>query len=414
MKQCHALQDGYKAVVNHLESLEQSKYSKNRYERAYSDISEYYENLQASSYSPVINAEYREALILRHKSRDISDKKYNSFSRLSYMLDSFYAGEPFKLKYSRGKRYKVHLDEHFQSQVDEFEAFLTGKMAVNTIPGYISIARDFFYFLQEQGIKDYGNINDTTVVEFIVSCHEYRPASMNDVCCAVRKILEFLCLYGCTVAVETVSYKAAPTRRMIHSALNREELEAILDVPDRDTPMGKRDYAVLLLASFTGLRAIDIANLRFDNYQPEQKTIHLLQHKTGNLIGLPVPAEVVEAIEDYTQNGRPDVDSDYIFLTIDRPHRKLSDKTSIKNILIRQLKRSSIGYSPGTGRGFHVFRRTIGKWLLGVSVNPEMISQVLGHRDGEILKRYLPLAPDAMRKCSLGFETAPLRSEVFI
>ena len=100
-------------------------------------------------------------------------------SLLEPMLDSFYAGEPFKLKYSRGKRYKVHLDEHFQSQVDEFEAFLTGKMAVNTIPGYISIARDFFHFLQEQGIKDYGNLNDTTVVEFIVSCHEYRPASID-------------------------------------------------------------------------------------------------------------------------------------------------------------------------------------------------------------------------------------------
>ena len=413
MRQYNVLQDGYKAVFDYLESNEQSVDSKYRYERAFSDISKYYETLQASSYSPVINAEYRDALITRLENGDISNKKYQSLSRLSYMLDSYYAGDPIALKYSRGKRYKVYLDEHFQTQVDKFESFLTGKMAAISIPGYISIARDFFYFLQERGMEDFGHLNDTTVIEFIVSCHEYRPASMNNVCCAVRKILEFLYPQGCAVPLETASYKAAPRRREIHPALDSEELEEILNGPDRDTPMGKRDYAVLLLASFTGLRAIDIANLRFDNYEPEQGTIHLHQHKTGNLIGLPIPAEVVEAVNDYIQNVRPDVDSDYIFLTINRPYRKLSDTSSVRNILMRQLKNSHIGYAPGTGRGFHVFRRTMGKWLLGASVKPVMISQVLGHRNGEVLKRYLPLAPDTMRRCALSFETAPLRSEVF-
>lgn len=165
-----------------------------------------------------------------------------------------------------------------------------GKMATISISGYVSIARDFFYFLQELWMEDFRHLNDTTVIEFIVSCHEYRPASMNNVCCAVRKIIGFLCAHGCTVPVETASYKAAPSRREIHPALESKELEDILAVPDRSTPVGKRDYAVLLLASFTGLRAIDIANLRFDNYEPKQGTIHLNQHKTGNPIGLPIPA----------------------------------------------------------------------------------------------------------------------------
>ena len=414
MKQCIALQDGIKAVCDHLESLDQSDDSKYYYRRAFDDISEYYESLGASNYSPVINAEYRDSLLTRLERGDISKKKYNRFSRLSFMLDSHYAGEPIALKYSRGRRYKVKLDRQSQAKVDEFETFLKGKMASISIAGYVTIARDFFYFLQEQGLEELQTIDDMTVRDFIVSCHEYRPASMNNVCCAVRIILEFLSAYGWTVSAETATYKAAPSRREIHPALDRDELEAILNAPDRNTPMGKRDYAVLLLASFTGLRAIDIANLRFGNYEPEQETIHLTQHKTGNPIGLPIPAEVVEAINDYVINGRPDVDNEYIFLTIDRPYRKLADTSSVRNILIRQLKNSPLGYAPGTGHGFHVFRRTMGKWLLGASVNPEMISQVLGHRDGEVLKRYLPLTSDEMCRCSLGFDTAPLRSEVFV
>ena len=107
MKQYNALQDGYKAVFDHLESLGRSVNSKYRYEIDFNDISKYYETLQASSYSPAINAEYREALITRFENGDISNKKYQRCSRLSYMLDSYYAGEPIALKYSRGKRYKV-------------------------------------------------------------------------------------------------------------------------------------------------------------------------------------------------------------------------------------------------------------------------------------------------------------------
>ena len=105
MKQCIALQDGFKAVCDHLEALDQSDDSKYRYRRAFGDISEYYENRQASSYSPIINAEYRDSLLIRLERGDISKKKYHRCSRLSFMLDSHYAGEPIALKYSRGMRY---------------------------------------------------------------------------------------------------------------------------------------------------------------------------------------------------------------------------------------------------------------------------------------------------------------------
>ena len=65
------------------------------------------------------------------------------------------------------------------------------------------------------------------------------------------------------------------------------------------------------------------------------------------------------------------------------------------------------------GKSFHAFRRTVGKWLMESSTDAQMISQILGQRDREVLKRYLPLAPDILRECSLDFTYAPLRSEVY-
>ena len=321
-------------------------------------------------------------------------------------------GYSFSLTYSRGTRYKVQLNAQFQSLLDEFQDYLDEILSMNSIPDYISIARDFFYYLETSRIDNIRDICDSDIIGFIGNCHEYRSASMNNVCCALKKILDFLSLKGCVVSREIAKYKAAPTRREIYPAFDSDELRIILATPDRATIAGKRDYAIIILASFTGLRAIDIANLQFSNYNPKQRTISLIQHKTGTPIGLPIPDEVIEAMDDYIHNGRPEIQSEYIFLTLSKPYRKLSDKASVRNILIKQLKKSGLGYVPKTGRGFHAFRRTMGKWLLNSSANPEMISQILGHRDGEVLKRYLPLSPDSMRECALDFTTAPLRSEV--
>lgn len=413
MEQNTALRDGFNAVMEHLESLKQCDYNKSRYDRAYEDITDYYETVRAMEYNADVNKAYRDNVKKRYEMKLISKKRYNYYTRLSFMLDSFYAGKVFEQKYSRGLRFKVQLDDFFQTQVDQFVDFLKNQMSQSTATTYASVARDFFAFLQELSIRDFPYVNEEIYIQFIKDEYASHTCSMNNVCCTTRKLAEYFTTQGYPVSLETITFKAAPTRREIYPALGNEELQTIIGTPDRDTVMGKRDYAVLLLASFTALRAIDIANLCFESYNSEQKTIYLTQHKTGTKIGLPIPDEVVGAIDDYVKHGRPKNDCPYIFLTMDRPYRKLSDISSVRNILLRQLKRSNLGYTPGTGRGFHIFRRTMGKWLLGASINPEMISQILGQRDGEVLKRYLPLTPDLMRGCALGFESAPLRTEVF-
>lgn len=413
MEQNLALQDGFNAILKHLESLEQCEPNKVRYVQAYGDISDYYELSNVIEYKADVNKAYRDNVKERYEKKLISKKRYNYYTRFSLMLDSFFTGKEFKQKYSRGLRFKTQLDDYYQVQVDRFVDFLKTQMSSSTATTYASVARDFFAFLQEAGVHDYSCVKEEEFIQFIRSESATHTGSMNNVCCTTRKLAEYFTSQGYPISLETVTFKAAPTRRVIYTALGKEELKTIIETPDRNTVMGKRDYAVLLLASFTALRAIDIANLCFDSYNPVQKTIFLVQHKTGTKIGLPIPNEVVEALDDYINHGRPKIDCPYIFLTMDRPYRKLSDRSSIRNILLRQLKRSSLGYTPGTGRGFHVFRRTMGKWLLGASVNPEMISQILGQRDREVLKRYLPLTPDLMRSCALGFGTAPLRTEVF-
>ena len=67
---------------------------------------------------------------------------------------------------------------------------------------------------------------------------------------------------------------------------------------NRADAKGKRDYAMILIASRLGLRSSDICQLKFSELDWKQNRIVLKQKKTGTEIELPLLAEIGEAIID--------------------------------------------------------------------------------------------------------------------
>ena len=84
---------------------------------------------------------------------------------------------------------------------------------------------------------------------------------------------------------------------------------------DRSTPMGKRDYAILLLAVRLGMRASDIRLLCLPDIDFKNRKISYIQFKTDVPQTLSLLPEIEDALRDYIENGRPKTDEPYIFLT---------------------------------------------------------------------------------------------------
>lgn len=237
---------------------------------------------------------------------------------------------------------------------------------------------------------------------------------MNNVIYVLRLICIFLKEKGFQKVPEDLLPFSLPTsRKRIYPAFDTHDMGKILSQPDKSTPSGKRDYAVLILASLTGMRAIDIANLKLVDLHWKEMKIHFIQHKTGNGVSLPLDSKAAFAVSDYILNGRPESANPYVFLTEVKPFRKLNDKSSVANILNKHVKRAGIEKSPHDGKSFHAFRRNIGIWLLDTSSNPELISQILGHQSKDVLKRYLPLSTSKLSMCALDFESIEVQTEVY-
>lgn len=97
-----------------------------------------------------------------------------------------------------------------------------------------------------------------------------------------------------------------PQKARIPSVWEEETLEKLLEVIDKGNPSGKRDYAIILLASMLGMRAIDICKMKFQNINWEERRIDIVQSKSQRSVTYPLLSVIGWAIIDYVRHGRPE------------------------------------------------------------------------------------------------------------
>ena len=83
---------------------------------------------------------------------------------------------------------------------------------------------------------------------------------------------------------------------------------------DRSSGIGRRDYALLLLAARYGLRPADIRGMQLEDIRWREGAIVIQQSKTGRKLTLPLLQDVSEALISYLRNGRPPTKARNVFV----------------------------------------------------------------------------------------------------
>lgn len=187
-----------------------------------------------------------------------------------------------------------------------------------------------------------------------------------------------------------------------------DEIQKIESSVKRDSPLGKRDYAILLLADRLGLRRSDIVNLTMTNIDWEKCTISFYQQKTGRYNELPLLEDVGQAILDYYFNGRPKTDIENIFVTANSPVDVLSTGT-ISYIVGKIIRESSVVIG-NRRHSAHSMRHSLATRLMENNTEISIISGVLGHESEESTMCYLGVSIKLLRECS---HDVPLVSDDF-
>lgn len=195
--------------------------------------------------------------------------------------------------------------------------------------------------------------------------------------CSLRAFLRYARYQGYIDIELAACVPTVPNWSMVSipKSLSRDQVKRVLASCDRDTAIGRRDFAILLLLSRLGLRGGAIVSLKLEDIDWQAGRITV--HGKGNQLQLPLPHDVGEALAAYLCDGRSRVSSKSVFLRTKAPIAGLTNANTVSNVVMRALARAGID---APFKGAHQFRHTLATEMLRQGASLAEIGEVLGHR----------------------------------
>lgn len=327
--------------------------------------------------------------------------------RVVHMLEDYRLHQVLTRRYYASKnptQLNVYYSDLHRRYTDSLQR---AGLSKSTIVHYTTLSREFMDFLSQKGISDTVDICADNCNGYLKTLAGYSFKTVEQKICGLRHFLRFLYDNGYISAciASEIHMPAISKKARVPSVWSADELKKMLSVIDRNSPIGKRDYAMILLACILGLRISDIKNLRFSSFNWENKQLSLIQHKTHKPLTLPLPDAVGWAVIDYIKNGRPKYfESDIVFLKHMPPFDPISDNDHMEQRIVFHMNKAGIRKDKNKHCGFHSLRHSAGSMLLDMGTPLPVITTILGHADMDVTGIYLKTDLEKLAECVLSPE----------
>ena len=380
------------------------------YEREWSKIQTFLKETYGNTeYNMERGLEYLEkqyGFVTKCNDGTLSQQRVQSI-RVVHMLEDYRLHQVLTRRYYASKN-PIILNTYYSNIFADYKNYLlSSQLSKVTVGHYIKISKTFIDYLQQLKVESTKDITMDTCNSYLKTLVGLSFKTIEQQVCGMRHFLRYL--YSSNLIIndyaEKIHMPVVSKNAKIPSTWKLDELKAILYVIDRNSPIGKRDYAMILLACVLGLRVGDIKLLRFENFNWEDKKISIIQHKTRKPLSLPIPDSVGWAIIDYIKNGRPQYyETDYIFLKHMPPFDPIGDDNHMHQQLIKYMRKAGISHYRNRRCGFHSLRHSAGSILLEMEVSLPIITNILGHSDSNVTAIYLKTDLKKLAECILSPE----------
>lgn len=373
-----------------------------RNDASYRGLRHYYAFRGYAKYSPEITGDYVQSRRALYDAGQISFITFGYHRKFCDMADRYYSSGKVTSQHLKPLGYREFLPEG-KAVLDAFELkHLQGRYAVKTSRNMKNSAKYFLHYCEDRSISFRGGLTHSTVSEFLLHMARRRPKSMRPLLAQLRVFFAYLSSAGLLnpLLINVLNTSVAPHRK-IYFGFSEEETSKMLAATDRRLALGKRDYAMMLLAKYTGLRGADIINLKLTDIRWHTSEIVITQSKTRQPIALPLMADVGNAIADYLLCARPASSSDHVFLRTVHPFEALSYSC---DIVERYASIADVARRADRPIGSHTFAtKTLYRWLReGRDLNHCLpyLSTYMGHARFEETAYYIHLVPEYFQQIS--------------
>ena len=323
--------------------------------------------------------------------RPISERYVRSYKRLIYILDCLITGVPIRLRQS--ENIPLVIPPGFETVFNEYISHCERQ---NNREGTIWLKRhyvsQFLNSLSDCGCQSAFELTPEAVLQgSLVPCP---PGAYT----CYRGFLKYIADEEISIVDFSPLIPTAKRRTKVPDVYSKDEILRLEASYNRETAQGKRDYAIVLMASRLKLRPSDIVKLKFSEVDYEHDHIQFSQKKTGKPLQLPLLAEVKEALQDYIK-VRPDSDSPYVFLRTHAPYQPLC-RCRVHGITTEGFKEAGIDPN-GRRTGPRALRSSGATHMINSGESYKIVSDSLGHEDRNVIQHYARLDIIQLRKCAL-------------
>lgn len=286
------------------------------------------------------------------------------------------------------------------------------RLSPNTVSSYAVDLRRFAEYLEGAGIP-VGRFGRSHYLGYLSSLREKGLSARSTArhVSSLRSFFRYLVREGILAASPVSDAKGPRIGRPLPKYLTVTEVLALLDAPDRATPEGIRDRAMLALMYASGLRATEIVCLALENvYEEKTRDVRVAGKPLGNVdpnlgflrvIGkrgkervIPVAGEALEALKAYIRDGRPAFLGKRMTsaLFLSRRGRSITRQT-LWNRIVRWARVAGISkkISP------HTLRHSFAGHLLAGGADLRAVQAMLGHADIATTQIYTHVTPERLR-----------------
>lgn len=192
---------------------------------------------------------------------------------------------------------------------------------------------------------------------------------------------------GMIQRVLAIPHKRA--QKKLVAFLTRPEFEAILAAPDQTTSLGRRDYALLLVAIQTGLRVSELIALTLEDVRLDHGAAHVRCRGKGRKERVtPLTIQSVKALRAYLRDRQGALQTSPLFLS--RRGGPLS-RDAVEHLLEVHRRRAEKKCPTLAHKNVspHVLRHTSAMLLLHAGTDRSTIALWLGHSSIETTEIYI-------------------------
>jgi site-specific recombinase XerD len=286
--------------------------------------------------------------------------------------------------------------------LQQFQQYLRQERSLTeaTVINYTPVARSFLVERFSEAAVDWHRITAGDITAFV-----QRQASLITskraplVVTALRSFLRYLFHRG---AIDTDWSACVPTiatwsLSKVPKFLSGDQIQKILDSCDKETVIGKRDYALLLLLARLGLRAGEVVALTIDDIDWEAGLITVCG-KGKRVAQMPLTSEVGAAIADYLSTARPQCSSRRVFIRTNAPLTGFANSVAICSLVDKALARAGV---ESQYRGSHLFRHSLATEMLQHGASLPEIGDLLRHRRPDTTAIYAKVDLVALRSIAI-------------